>query len=72
MNFMPNLDKLKNMSDEELAIFLSKNPNVLECSSCEDRDCRFNAEGLCYSISTILENVPSGIFTCSDSMFDYI
>ena len=45
--------------------------NILKCPLCEDRDCSLNIEGKCNSISTIMEKIPSGIYTCNGAVIEF-
>ena len=45
---------------------------ILKCPECEDRDCNFNAEGKCFDIATIKEEVPDGMYTCNGAKKDFI
>lgn len=45
---------------------------IVECPQCEDRDCDLNVCGLCHSISTMLDGVPSGMFTCSGAQINFV
>lgn len=49
---------------------MRQSSEIYMCPQCDDTDCQFNALGLCYQISTILQCVPSGMFTCSGAEYD--
>lgn len=44
---------------------------ILDCPECEDRDCQYNALGLCYNVGTVMEEIPGGMFTCSGANFSF-
>lgn len=39
---------------------------IYECPECLNRDCELNIEGCCHRVSTILERIPGGFYTCND------
>ena len=44
---------------------------ILKCPECEDRDCQLNVEGICHNIDTILHEIPSGMYTCSNAQINF-
>lgn len=44
---------------------------IYECPTCEDRDCQLNVCGLCHDIDTILNNIPSDMYTCSNAIINF-
>lgn len=48
-----------------------KKSSTYHCPYCEDRDCEFNAEGMCFSPDTILSDIPSGMYTCSGAKYNF-
>lgn len=44
---------------------------IYNCPKCEDRDCKLNCIGLCNDIQTILNRIPSGMYTCSSALIGF-
>lgn len=44
---------------------------IYDCPECEDRDCALNSLGLCNDIPTILNNIPSGMYTCGTALIGF-
>lgn len=44
---------------------------IYRCPECEDRDCMLNSEGICNDISTILNKIPGGMYTCSAAFIEF-
>lgn len=38
---------------------------------CEDRDCIFNIESRCHNITTVKDNVPDGMYSCSGAVYNF-
>lgn len=45
---------------------------AMESPDCDDQDCQFNVYGVCFHISTIIHNIPGGMYTCSNAINEYI
>lgn len=45
---------------------------IYECPVCEDRDCDMNVCGLCHDLSTLMFHVPSGMYSCSDAVINFM
>lgn len=44
---------------------------IYECPRCEDQDCELNVCGLCNDITTVLNRVSSGMYTCSGAVLNF-
>ena len=55
-------DDMIQMEDIEAMVF----------PECDDQDCQCNVYGVCFNISTMIYNIPGGMYTCSEAIHEYL
>lgn len=51
---------------------MNNEPSVIyECPHCYDMDCKLNCCGLCNDITTIIDRIPSEMYTCGGAVIDF-